>query len=142
MLTEEQRIELHELGNLYNLQFIVLHGSYATGKTHSGSDLDIAVLGKHLLSRQELTELYGKLSTIFGDCSERELDLASLHKADPLFLYYVVKQGVLLYGDKTSFLEFQTYAKHLFEDAKKLFELEKFMIIKQNNLILKAHQHA
>ncbi len=131
-LSQEQKNKLQEIGEKYNLRFIIVHGSYAKGTPHSGSDLDVAVLGRQCMTVDILLELHGLLAGVFGDNRDRELDLKSLHGVDPLFRYLVVRDGVLLYGGETDFNEFKTYAMRSFDDAWKLFQLEEMLIKKQN----------
>lgn len=141
-LNQQQKKQLGDIGEKFNLRFIILHGSYAKGAPHKGSDLDIAVVGQRVISSDDLLALYGGFGEIFGDNRERGLDIKSLHRTDPLFRYYVVRDGVLLYGDKTDFNEFRAYAERSFEDAKGLFELEAVLVKKQNELLLKSFAHA
>jgi predicted nucleotidyltransferase len=129
-LTEEQQQKIEEVGRKYSLKFILLHGSYATNKIRRGSDLDIALLGEKPIEFDELLAIYSDLSEIFGDNPQRELDIKSLHKADPLFCYQVTKDSQLLYGDLTDFNEFKAYAFSNYFDSKDLFHLERILIQK------------
>lgn len=142
-LNSEEQQKIEETGKKYNLRFIILHGSYAKGLQHKDSDLDIAVLGHQYLTFDMLLVLFGPLGNIFGDNHERELDVKSLHGADPLFRYFVVRDGVLLYGDETDFNEFKAYTIHAFEDAQKLFQLEEVLVKKHNKYLLTlSRRHA
>jgi predicted nucleotidyltransferase len=129
-LTEEQQQKIEEVGMKYRLRFILLHGSYATNKIRRDSDLDIALLGEKPIEFDELLAIYSDLSEIFGDNPQRELDIKSLHKADPLFCYQVSKDSQLLYGDLTDFNEFRAYAFSNYFDSKDLFHLERILIQK------------
>jgi len=129
-LTEEQQQKIERVGKKYNLRFILLHGSYATGKIKIDSDLDIALLGKKPIEFDELLAIYSDLSEIFGDNAQRELDIKSLHKTDPLFCYQVTKDSQLLYGDLTDFNEFKAHAFSNYFDSKDLFHLERILIQK------------
>ena len=143
VIQKDQHKELQEVGRLHNLGFIILHGSYAQGTPRVGSDLDIAIVGKKHIPFDELIEIHGELGAIFGDNRERELDLKTLQGVDPLFRYYVVRDGMLLYGDPTDFNEFKAYARRSFEDAERIFRLEGIILKKQNKLILEnLAQHA
>ena len=134
-LTQEQQQKIEEVGRKYSLKFILLHGSYATDKMKTGSDLDIALLGEKPIGFEELLAIHSDLAELFGDNPQRELDVKSLHKADPLFCYQVVKDSQLLYGDLTDFNEFKAYAFSNYFDSKDLFHLEKILVQKfQNHL--------
>ncbi len=142
-ISPEDKTKLEKIGRRHNLRFIILHGSYAKGTPHKGSDLDIAVLGQRRIPFNEILEIHGELGDVFGDNEERELDVKSLHGADLLLRYYVTRDGILLYGDPTGFNEFKAYARRTFEDAQKLFHLEEILLKKQNRLILEnLAQHA
>lgn len=129
-LSQKQKKAIESIGEKHNLKFIVLHGSYARNAARYGSDLDIAILGKHSITSEDLLVLYGELADIFGDMAPRELDVKSIHKADPLFLYQVTKGSQLLYGDATDYHELQAYAFMNFFDSKDLFRLEHHLIDK------------
>ena len=129
-LTQEQQQKIEEVGRKYSLKFILLHGSYATNKMKTGSDLDIALLGEKSIEVEELLAIYSDLADIFGDNPQRELDIKSLHKADSLFCYQVAKDSQLLYGDITEFNEFKAYAFSNYFDSRDLFRLEKILIKK------------
>ena len=129
-LTEEQQQKIEEVGRKYRLRFILLHGSYATNKIRRDSDLDIALLGEKPIEFDQLSAIHSDLSETFGDNPQRELDLKSLHKADPLFCYQVTKDSQLLYGDLTDFNEFKAYAFSHYFDSKDLFHLERILIQK------------
>jgi predicted nucleotidyltransferase len=140
-LTQEQQQKIEEVGRKYCLKFILLHGSYATNKIRRGSDLDIALLGEKLIEFEELLAIYSDLAEIFGDNPQRELDIKSLHKADPLFCYQVAKDSQLLYGDLTDFNEFKAYAFSNYFDSKDLFHLENILIQKFQNYLNQKYGH-
>ena len=126
-LNEQQTLQLAELGRRRRLKFIILHGSYATGRTHPHSDLDVAVLGKSEITRDELLDLYAEIAEVLGDLPERELDLKTLHRKDPLFLYQVMKDSRLLFGNPTEYHEFKAYAFRQFHDSRDLRRLERIL---------------
>ena len=140
-LTQEQQQKIEEVGRKYRLKFILLHGSYATDKIRRGSDLDIALLGEKPIEFGELSAIYSDLAEIFGDDPQRELDIKSLHKADPLFCYQVAKDSQLLYGDLTDFNEFKAYAFSNYFDSKDLFHLEKILVKKFQNYLNQKYAH-
>lgn len=123
-ITQEQQHHLDAIGQKYNLKLILLHGSFATGKQHPGSDLDVAFLGKKPLEFQRELQLASDLANIFGNSKERELDVKSLHRADPLFLHEVARDSHLLYGNVTDYSEFRAYVFRVHMDSKDLRELE------------------
>jgi predicted nucleotidyltransferase len=140
-LGEEQQQKIEEVGRKYRLKFILLHGSYATNKIRQGSDLDIALLGEKPIEFEELLAIYSDLAEIFGDDPQRELDIKSLHQADPFFCYQVARDSQLLYGDITDFNEFRAYAFSNYFDSKDLFHLEKVLIQKFQNYLNQKYAH-
>lgn len=117
--------QLNRVARKYGLRFVILHGSYATGRTHKKSDLDIAVLGSQELNGRKYLNLHGEIAEIFGDNPQRDLDLKMLNKVDPFFRYQVVRDGVLLCGDATEYEEFKLFAQRAYDDAQPLLELER-----------------
>lgn len=129
-LTKGQKTQIQKIGEKYNLKLILLHGSWVKGRAHKGNDPDIAVLGKKAIDFQKLLEIHKDLGKVFGDNKTRELDLKSLHKADPLFCYQVAKDSQLLFGKTSDYNEFRAYAFKAYYDAKDLFDLERHLIEK------------
>lgn len=127
------------MGQKRRLRFVILHGSYATGKERPGSDLDIALVGKQGLSFNDTMAIYEALDGVFGDSKERELDVKTLHHADPLFRYLVIRDGILLYGDPTDYNEFKAYAFRDYMDTKNLRELESALLKKSIRAIEARH---
>ncbi len=123
-LNSQQSKRLSDLGRRHDLKLIILHGSYVTGKTHPHSDLDIAVLGRYEIDWKKLVDLYGEMENILNDKRERELDLKTLHRKDPLFLYEVMRDSQLLYGNPTEYHEMMNYAFCLYHDSRDLRRLE------------------
>lgn len=126
-LNPEQAKKLNEIGRRYDLKLMLLHGSYATGKAHPHSDLDIAVLGRREIDRDKFIDLYSELIALFCNNLDRELDLKTLHRKDPLFLYQVVKDSKLIYGNPTDYHELKAYAFRLYQDSRDLRHLEQIL---------------
>ena len=126
-MNPQQAKQLNEIGYRYDLKLMILHGSYATGKTHPHSDLDIAVLGRREIDRDKFVDLYGELAALLDDHPGRELDLKTLHRKDPLFLYQVMKTSELVYGSPTAYHELKAYAFRLYQDSRDLRRLEQIL---------------
>lgn len=138
-LTETQKQRVQGIGKKHDLKLILLHGSYATGKNKKGSDLDIAVLGNKEIKIEKLLKIHSDLADIFGDNHERELDLKSIHKIDPLLCYYIARDSQLLYGDIADYSKFKAYAFSNFFDTIDLRRLEKSMIYKFQTYLNKKY---
>lgn len=132
-ITKEQQEQINKIGEKYKLRFIIIHGSYASGEEKKGSDLDVAILGRKKVEFSQLLAIHGEMGRVFGDNKERELDLKSLHKTNPLFRYEVVKKSILIYGDQTDYDEYYLYAFKDFIDSKSLFNLRDIIIKKRQN---------
>jgi predicted nucleotidyltransferase len=109
---------------------VVLFGSRATGSPPPGpaSDLDLAVSLVDPDHPTRFRELHHELSELFATES---LDLASLDRADPLFRWEVVREGVLLWGDPLDYLEFRAFAFRDFVDSADLRRLERALFEKK-----------
>ena len=126
-LDPQQIEELSSIGRRYDLKLIVLHGSYATGKAHSHSDLDMAVLGKNEIEREKFLNLHSEVFELLGNHPERDLDLKTLHRKDPLFLYEVMRDSKLLYGNPSDYHQLKAYAYRLYQDSRDLRRLENLL---------------
>lgn len=136
-ITAKQQKQINEIGKEYNLKLVVVHGSYAKGQVHPCSDLDIAVLGKKKISFNTLMKLHFAFANVFGDNRERELDVKSLHNKDPLFRYYVMRDGLLIYGDITDYNEFRAYAIRDYIESLPFFILEQKLVEARHKQLIK-----
>jgi len=106
-----------------------LFGSYATGRIHSGSDVDIAVLldedalpqttrwGGPLLSRR--LDLIAAAER-FADCA---VDVITLNNASPLLSFEVLRKGRLLYeGNRHERIEFEVRAGKVYNDLQPMYD--------------------
>ncbi len=139
IITDKQKQQIEQTGKGHNLKLILLYGSYAKGRNQDKSDLDLAVLGEKAISFEEMLSIYRALEKIFGNKKERELDIVSLHRADPLFCYQVAKGSQLLYGDLTDYNEFRAYAFTRYFDSKDLLNLEKILTEKFQTYLNKQY---
>lgn len=122
-------LKVAEIARKYNLTLVLLFGSQATGKTHKGSDYDIAYLGEAPLSLGEESKLVVDLMRIFGS---EAIDLASIRGASPLLLYEIVRTGNILFERTPSlFTSLYIYALRIYEEARPLFELRSAFLKKR-----------
>ena len=108
-ITSEQARDLAGVAECHGLRLIVAFGSRAMGRSHPGSDLDIAVLPEpgREVSLRGLAGLAADLSRIFPAV---EADVSLIPRADPLFLKKIFETGILLYGDEAEFRRYRVYA--------------------------------
>ncbi len=132
-LDKNQEEKLKKIAKEKRLKFIIMYGSMAKGQNKTQSDLDIAVLGEKEISLKEYSYLFSQFSEVFPG---KEIDLKSLHHTDPLFRYLVLRDGILLYGDPTNYLEFKIYALRDYQESGSLFRLQKKLIQKRQKLLL------
>lgn len=130
LLTEKQKLQIKKIGDKYKLKLIVIHGSYAKKQEAPGSDLDIAVLGKEPLVFDIFMKIFGELEEVFGNLAESELDVKTLENADALFLYQVMKDGILIYGSSFDYWQLKTFAIRNYWDHEQIFKLEEVLVKK------------
>lgn len=76
------------------IQAVYIFGSVASGKTHSGSDLDLAILCRGESLREKKLELLTELARL-GFCN---VDLILLNSADIILQYEAIRQNRLIYS--------------------------------------------
>lgn len=115
---------LKSLADKLNIRLVLVFGSYASGKTHKTSDLDIAVMLKERPPKFSETyfDVYEGLQKVFPD---KEIDLAFINYADPLFLKKISETCILLYGKQQDYHEFKMLAYKKYIDHKRYLKLEK-----------------
>jgi predicted nucleotidyltransferase len=88
--------QLREIAARHGIRLIVQFGSTVAGSTHPRSDVDLGVLlAEPPGSLRQLAELRADLQALVPD---REVDLAVLNRADPLFLKKVIERCRLVHG--------------------------------------------
>ncbi len=86
--------KLEDLASKYQLNLILIFGSRATGDVHLGSDTDIAVYGRQILSEGEKIQLVYELSNVFRT---DDIDLVDLRTASPFLRKGVLKSYKILF---------------------------------------------
>lgn len=110
------KAQLKSIAEKYGLRLIVLFGSQVTRRTHSESDVDVAVWTSRPLASSRRARLWMELSDAF----QVEVDLAVLNHAEPLLLHHVATRGKLLYENKRwAWEEFKGYAFRYYQDTQK-----------------------
>jgi predicted nucleotidyltransferase len=115
--------ELNEIAKRYGVRLVLQFGSSVTGKIHARSDVDIAVLLDHSeTSFQAYADLLDDFQRLFPG---REVDLALINHADPLFLKKITDDCQLLYGRAEQLQELKIYAFKRYQDHRRYFEMER-----------------
>ncbi len=119
------KINKERLKNLcqkYNIQLLILHGSYATGKAEDKSDIDIGILSQEKFDLNNQLNILNDFSEVFGD----KFDPVFLNGAEPLISYQVAIHGKPLFEEtKGIFQRFRIQAVARYMDSKKFRIMEK-----------------
>lgn len=114
---------LRELAQRFRVRVILQFGSTVTGTTHARSDLDLAIqFETPNMSFQTVLEMQEALQTCFPG---REVDLAILNRADPLFLKKIVESCRLLFGMPQDLARLRLHAFKAYQDFRPYLELER-----------------
>jgi predicted nucleotidyltransferase len=114
---------LDDLCRSHRIRLLVQFGSTVRGGTHARSDVDLGVLlERSHLSLAEHAELLHELQRLFPG---REVDLAILNTADPLFLRKIAERCRLLHGPARLFHEFRIRAYKRYQDHRRFLALER-----------------
>lgn len=121
-ITIPDQSKLDAIRTNHGLRLILLHGSQVGGPRHAESDIDVAVLRDPDKPSFRYLKLIDDLIEAFN--SDR-IDLVDLTHADPLLLYAITKNCLLLSGEmadldqltKRAFLRYGDYRAYLNEEA-------------------------
>lgn len=117
--------------NLKFIDFALIFGSYAKGKTLPISDIDLAI---HTSTNLELLEI-GELVAQLEKLTQKEVDLVilnELYKKDPPLAYNIVNDGVLIFcKNQEKFINFKTNCLIYFFDHQPLYEMMNKALIKR-----------
>jgi predicted nucleotidyltransferase len=117
----EQR--LGEIGPRFGIRLALVFGSAVSGLQHERSDLDLAlVLDDPKLDLFRHADLHHELQ---ASLPGRELDLAIINHADPLFLHQVTAACRLVYGDPRALERLKLFAFRRYQDHRRFLELER-----------------
>jgi len=112
-----------DLAERHGAALLVQYGSTVAGPTHAASDVDVGVFyGGPPPSFFEQGGLAADLEDAFPG---RRIDLATLDRADPLFLHQVVANCRLLAGSARRLAELKIYAFKRYVDHRPYLALER-----------------
>jgi predicted nucleotidyltransferase len=107
----------------HGIELLLEFGSVVTGQVHPRSDLDLAVLfDRPVVSFEELADLQHALQSLSPD---REVDLAVINHADPLFLRRITEACRLLHGSARRLAELRIHAFKRYQDHRRYLALER-----------------
>lgn len=123
-LNQKQKNKLKKVAKEHGLNLVLLFGSFANGKTHNKSDIDIAIKYKSLARRgdkfDDVLDISGKLMEIFSS----DIDVSVINHANPLLLKQINCNCCLLHGKPKDFNAFRLYAFNRFNDYTPFFKIE------------------
>ena len=114
-------MNLEEIRKKYNLSLILMHGSQVTGKTHSKSDTDIAVMEKSGNKDLDILGLYGDLTNLLKTDG---IDITNITHANPLLAFAVARRSKLLSGSKEDYESFLRTAFFKYNDYRPYLKME------------------
>ena len=113
MKTDAYKAEIATLAEKYGLDFVVLFGSQATGKTHAKSDIDLAVITRGSIN---VPQLAVEFEHIF---KRDDVEVVNLAIASPTLMYAVSRDGQLLYEKELgAYLRWRVYATKIWMDTE------------------------
>ena len=112
----------------YNIELLIVFGSYAENKNEPGSDLDLAFKSSTNLEQEKEIELLNELSNFY---QRGDIDLVNIDKAEPVLKVEIAKKGKLLYGSQEEFERFSIYAAAIYADTKFLRDDRRKMLEKK-----------
>jgi predicted nucleotidyltransferase len=113
---------LPEIAGRHQVRLLLQHGSTVSGQVHPNSDLDIAVLFEN--GHESLSGVAALSTDLQGLYPGREIDLAVINHADPLFLKKILERCELLYGSTRVLAELRMYAFKRYQDHRRFLALE------------------
>jgi uncharacterized protein len=130
-LSQKQKSGISEIAKKYDLKSVIVFGSFASGKNRKDSDLDLAISGHKKISFSKQIKLISIFSSIF----RKDVDLTIIDNANPLLLFEISKNSILISGSKKDFACFQLNAFKIFHDYTPYFEMER----KLNKKLINAY---
>jgi len=125
-LSEDQLCRIGGVAREHDLTLVLLFGSIVSGGEHARSDLDVAVqCSGNGPDFRELASIQAELQEIFP---EKEVDLALINHADPLFLKKITESCRLLAGDPRALAELKIYAFRRYQDHQRFFVMERAFV--------------
>ena len=115
--------DLEPIARRHGIELLLQFGSSVSGHVHPHSDLDLAVL----LAR--VPETFDAQADLIADLQrlvpDREVDVAIVNRADPLFLRRIIDQCRLLYGSPRRLQELKIYAFKRYQDHRRYLAMER-----------------
>lgn len=115
--------DFEAFGVKHGVRLLLQFGSTVSGLTHPNSDVDLAVAMERVpLSPWAFGELVADIQPFFPG---RDVDVAVINHADPLFLKQILGCCRLLYGSSRALAELQIYAFKRYQDHRRFLAMER-----------------
>ena len=120
---------LEGIAQRHGIRLLLQFGSSAEGRIHARSDVDLGVLVECVPESFEAeADLIGDLQSLVPD---RDVDVAIINRADPLFLHRITEHAVLLYGSPRRLAELKIYAFKRHQDHRRYFDMEREFVARR-----------
>ncbi|MBU7005985.1 type VII toxin-antitoxin system MntA family adenylyltransferase antitoxin [Phosphitispora fastidiosa] len=138
---EKTQEKMQELAQRFQLNLLVLLGSYAAGDFRQGeSDIDLAYLGDEIKGIERHLELINELSRIF---EYSKIDLIDLQKASGLLKYEIAVKGRVLFERSEGLFErYKLYCYRYYYDTDKFRQGKKEFFREQLEGLLNGKNRA
>lgn len=123
-------MDLESFARKHGIGLVILFGSQASGRAHSQSDVDVAVVADRPLTLDDRSALAALLAERFG-FAEDTIDLVEFRDAPPLVQFQITEHGKLLWGNPADFLRLRVLAWRRYLDTAKLRKLREQLLAKQ-----------
>lgn len=123
-------MDFEAFAHIKGIRLVILFGSQASGKTHSHSDTDIAVVADKALTIDDRSQFAALIAAQFG-FAEDDIDLVDFSDAPPLLQFQITEHGKLLWGNPDDFLRLRVLAWRRYLDTAKLRRLRERSLAKQ-----------
>ena len=115
--------QLSAIVRKHDIRLLLQFGSTVSGHAHASSDMDVAVLlAARPASLEAHAELIADLQALLPD---RDVDVALINGADPLFLKQITERCRLLSGTPSALHELKMYAFTRYQDHRRFLEMER-----------------
>ena len=115
--------QIAPIAKKHGIILLLRFGSSVTGMLHERSDVDLAVLLERApRSLEAHSALLQDLQQLFPG---REVDLALLNRADPLFLRKITEACRLVHGSPGELQRLKIYAFKRYQDHRKYLDMER-----------------
>lgn len=115
-------LDFEAIAGRHGARLLLHFGSTVTGREHTLSDVDVAVLFDGEPTFARLGALLAELEPAFPG---RSVDLGVLNRADPLFLKKVMESARLLAGTPRALAELRLRAFRRYQDHRRYLALER-----------------